>query len=248
MKKAGIDQLRKEGIAFMQEQNYSSAIERFDKALGLRKKEKPDSLSIDILAYRAEAEYRIQDYDAAYFTYSILYDNDDKAEYLVMMIICKSKSEADIYAAFELYEKLQEKKDRGINFLDGLYELSDKALSVYLDNKDNAIIDKLLSYSLEAKKYTKEKEAGIYTLLSNIYYYSEDYNKALEYIDISDEKLKLKEDIELSKVNLSNKASCYEYLQDFKKAYDLFNLYIELYGENAAVEHEISFLKSRIDK
>ena len=40
--------------------------------------------------------------------------------------------------------------------------------------------------------------------------------------------------------------SCYVYKCDYIKALEAFNAYIEKYGEDESVSHEVAFLKARI--
>ncbi|MEG2123674.1 MAG: tetratricopeptide repeat protein [Clostridium sp.] len=72
---------RLQGIAQMEEEQYSEAIASFDTALqeagGVVNK-----FELDILKYRGEAEYRLKDYAAAEHTYGILLEVDgEQPEY-----------------------------------------------------------------------------------------------------------------------------------------------------------------------
>ena len=73
---------RMAGIEQMNQENYEDAIASFDKAL-----DEADGIvgpfELDVLKYRAEAEYLTEDYRAAAHTYDILADVDgEKREYL----------------------------------------------------------------------------------------------------------------------------------------------------------------------
>ena len=77
-------ELREDGILRMNAGNYPAAVQLFDEAL-----EKSDgrvgSFELDVLKYRAEAEYRMGDYSAAAATYDTLWQVDgdkEKTEYL----------------------------------------------------------------------------------------------------------------------------------------------------------------------
>jgi len=49
----------------LEEGKYAQAVEVFDKAIGVHGSKNIRGLEIDILRYRAEAEYRAKDYKAA---------------------------------------------------------------------------------------------------------------------------------------------------------------------------------------
>ena len=73
---------RLKGIEQVKNEDYASAVESFDLAL----KEADgvvNAFELDILKYRGEAEFMLEDYEAAAHTYGILADVDGKEpEYL----------------------------------------------------------------------------------------------------------------------------------------------------------------------
>ena len=79
---------RLKGIEQVKNEDYASAVESFDLAL----KEADgvvNAFELDILKYRGEAEFMLEDYEAAAHTYGILADVDGKEpEYLYYK--CKS--------------------------------------------------------------------------------------------------------------------------------------------------------------
>ena len=72
-------------------------------------------------------------------------------------------------------------------------------------------------------------------------YVEGNYDKALEYFNEAMDITKTKDDIELKKSILFNKAACYEYKLEPSEAIKLFEEYIDTYGEDEKVKHELIF-------
>ena len=82
--------LRAQGVEAAQKGSYQEAISIFDQALEASGDDK-SALTVDILRWRAEAEYQLQDYEAASYTYQLLMERDpDCLEYWYMGAICES--------------------------------------------------------------------------------------------------------------------------------------------------------------
>lgn len=97
---------RMAGIEQMNQENYEDAIASFDKAL-----DEADGIvgpfELDVLKYRAEAEYLTEDYRAAAHTYDILADVDgEKREYLYYGAASHALA-GELDKAVEAYEKAQ---------------------------------------------------------------------------------------------------------------------------------------------
>lgn len=81
--------LQTEGIAYLDQGNYDAAIKSFDEILVLNKG-KIGSLEISVLQYRAEAEYKQGDYQAALQTSETLIKADgEKESYLKLRGRCQ---------------------------------------------------------------------------------------------------------------------------------------------------------------
>ena len=96
------------GIEQMNQENYEDAIASFDKAL-----DEADGIvgpfELDVLKYRAEAEYLTEDYRAAAHTYDILADVDgEKREYLYYGAASHALA-GELDEAVEAYEKSPER-------------------------------------------------------------------------------------------------------------------------------------------
>ncbi|MBS6517508.1 MAG: tetratricopeptide repeat protein [Clostridium sp.] len=97
---------RMSGIEQLNQKNYEEAIASFDRALS-----EADGIvgafELDVLKYRAEAEYLTEDYQAAAHTYDILADVDEgKREYLYYGAASHALA-GNLPEAVEAYEKAQ---------------------------------------------------------------------------------------------------------------------------------------------
>ncbi len=90
-----------EGILAMDGGNYEEAIVKLDSALQWSK-ETVGAFEKDVLMNRAEAEYRLQDYDAAMHTYELLRENDKENEDYKMGVAACLLAKGDIEGALAL--------------------------------------------------------------------------------------------------------------------------------------------------
>lgn len=96
--------LRSEGIELIQSGNYAEAVELFNSALsegdGI-----VDDFEKDILKYRAEAELRMGDYEAAVKSYEVIADVEkDKTEVMGFLAVAKAHL-GDAEGALEALDK-----------------------------------------------------------------------------------------------------------------------------------------------
>ena len=243
------------GKALLNEGKYAEAVEAFDKAIDAHGSTSI-GLEIDILRYRAEAEYRAGDYKAAEHSYRLLTSADEnRSEYMDMLAIIYTKlsntdMDINIDNAIDMYEKAAKQDDKselhinaGITIAEYYEDMYDKKMDVtYLDSAEE-FLEKLL-------KETGRKNAKILAVYAKHMSKREDYDKALEAVDdgialLEKKKLNKSEDETLKSLMFS-RGSCYEYKSDYNKALEAFNAYIEKYGEDESVSHEVAFLKARI--
>lgn len=223
---------RETGIEQLDAGNYNEAIQSFDQAL-----EHSDGLvgtfELDVLKYRAEAEYRVGDYEAAAHTYGILMQVDEeRPEYLNMRCMLLIQS-GQIDQAMEDYQKSYEQNPGNAVTEEALLSLGDaltendrfdEAMELYQQAAD----DGLQSSELYNRMGLCELEA-------------ENYDQALQYFD---QGIQVGEEAVLPKLYF-NQAAAYEQKLEFAKALELFEQYAATYGSTPEVEKEIAFLKTR---
>ncbi|MCD7906289.1 MAG: hypothetical protein LUH04_01055 [Clostridium sp.] len=231
-------ELRTSGIEKMEAGDFAGAITDFDQALAVMDKDTGE-MAVDVLRYRAEAEYRLEDYEAAYYSYKLLMDRDAKnLEYWYMASMC-SAAMGDVDQAVELYDYVQrteaEAKKKTEGRLNALLAAGaacvktggyDRAMSLY----ENALRDGL-------------DDGKIYIQMGLCQMAEENYKDAADTFDKG--KVKAQEDRELLKELSYNRAVCSEYLYKYDEALKLFEEYNKSFGPDERAEHEITFLKSR---
>lgn len=227
---------RLSGIAQMNEGKYSEAIASFDTALkeadGIVNK-----FELDILKYRAEAEYALADYSAAVHTYDILLDVDGVTpEYLYCRAAAKALS-GDQAVALEDYEKaaaMDTEMNRNVygaalamSAIGRSYTESgdfETAMTFFQNAESKGIID-----------------AGIYNQMGLCMVQAEHYDEAIGYFEkglVTGDELQAKE-------LMYNRAAAYEGKGDFARAKELFGEYKAAYGTTPELDKELAFLESR---
>jgi len=232
-------ELREQGITLLSSGDYEGAVKAFDSALDLETG-KPGAIDIDILQYRAEAEYRSGDFKAADYTYSQLITEDaERPEYLDMRCICQVKSGSSLKDALSFYQKADAAKKKADTHQEALLGLGD-SLASNSDAQDQNEAVTLYQNALQGKTYDDTVNAELTGRIGMIYYRQKNYDEALKWFSEG------ASDYPSDKSFLYNEACCYEYLTQYQKALDLFNKYISQFGKDENAEHEILFLKSRL--
>lgn len=253
-------QFRQDGIEKLVSGDYAGAIEAFDAALEKSGK-KSEGFNSDVLGYRAEAEYKLRDYEAAVHTYGLLLEmKPDTAVYLYAQSMCYAHL-GDTDDAIDRYKagnaalkddkaeagKLEALFAAGGACVDaGEYE---KAMSLYQDALKEGI-----------------KHGQVYNQMGLCQMAEKDYRGALDSFDQGYETFvtghslgsgaepaqawgalagDAQADRALLKELVYNRAVAYEYLSEYKKALELFEDYVSVFGSNEDAEHEIAFLKTR---
>ena len=254
---------RDTGIEQLNAGSYGEAIQSFDSAL-----EKSDGLvgtfEVDVLKYRAEAEYKAEDYAAAAHTYEILSQVDEaRPEYVDRQNMLYIKA-GELDKAMEAYQAAYG-PDAGKNEADG------KGGGDSADNKDgngtgsagggdtaavSGQVTVLLSLGqalTEAERfddartlYQQAIDDGIrsdelYNRMGLCEMEAGDLDMALSYFDAG---MQLPDEGARQKI-LYNRAAVYEQKQDFATALELLETYAATYGSTPEVDREIIFLKSR---
>lgn len=253
-------QMRHEGIEKMASGDYEDAILEFDGALEKSGK-KSTKFNSDVLMYRAEAEFKLKDYKASLHTYDLLLKLEpDTPAYLYAESMCHAHM-GDAEQALSSYQSgtaLEKKGKPGPGRLEALADTGDALVAAKEYDKALGLYQDGLKDGMESGALYNQ--TGICQLAK------EDYKGALDSFEKGYEAI-MKEysldpqtgpagagaalpesagtDLELLKELTYNRAAACEYLQEYKKALDLFQEYVSAFGSNDDAEHEIAFLKTR---
>lgn len=231
---------RTTGIEELNAGNYQEAIDSFNKALdesdGI-----VNSFEIDVLKYRAEAEYKLQEYNAAADTYDILASIDGgRAEYLY----CKAAAEAmdgqseNAKKDFDTAEEESESSKKGNGVTPGISLAYTALASTARDAGDTELATEYCNQAIERGVSGTE----IYNQLAISEMEAGDYESAMSHYE---EALSLA-DADTALVIRQNIAVLYEKQGDFSKALEMFKECQAAGADTADVKKEIRFLESRI--
>ena len=233
--------IKNEGVTLMESKDYAGAIKKFDAALKVKDLNKLNVPEIDILRYRAQAEYLAGDYAAADHTYTLLGEVDgDKTEYKNMRVICLSKEGNELDKAKALFDETNALKDSGIGHKEALLELGRAWAKKSSESGDQSYLEQAKAYFAAAAGKEGQVDTQLCDYIGKFYYEIEDYQTALAWfekglgLEASNREL------------LFNQAACYEHMHDYQKALDLFKTYQSNFQDDAKAAHEIAFLESRL--
>lgn len=236
---------REAAITMMENGDYEGAVAQFDALV--EKSGSVTEFELDVLKYRAEAEFKLEDYKAAAYTYNILNQVDkERAEYDYFGALALAKA-GDTEGARERIAAGQSLDEKNRKSPEGSAGYAERSTG-YAE----AVMALGEAYLLLGDR---EEAEGLYRdLVKTGYGTSEVYNRLM----ISAmERGSYEEALELSAAGLGledgladralkfNEAVCREYLGQFNKALELFQTYVEEYGSDERAEHEIAFLKTR---
>lgn len=223
---------RDTGIEQLKAEDYEGAIDSFGQALELSKG-MVDDFELDVLKYRAEAEYKAGDYEAAAHSYEILVNVDgEKPEYLnfrCLSLALAGKTDEALEAFTKSYA--MDKQAPGS-------EEALLALGTALENQ-NRHDDAITLYNLAAGDGIDNPE--IYNRMGLCMIDDKDYDQAISYFE---KGIRAGEGDALAELYF-NQAVAYEYKGEFSKALELFERYNSTYGPNEQADREIAFLKTR---
>ena len=190
---------------------------------------------IDVLKYRAEAEYRAADYQAASDTYGILIQVDqERPEYLNMRCVSRAQN-GDLNGALEDYKRASE-LDTEKNAPGRAEALL--AAGAALENQ-GAAAEAMALY--ESAKAEGIESAELYNRMGLCKFGEKDYETAITCFAQG----LLKPDAASVPDLIYNQAVAYEYKGDFDKARELMEQYVAGNSSDEEAARELEFLKSR---
>lgn len=225
---------RAAGIEALNQGSYDSAVEAFDQAIS-SSKGLVGKFDVDVLKYRAEAEYLAGDYSSASDTYDILIKVDgERPEYLNMRSVSRAGA-GDLKGAIEDYKQSAEldKDKKAPGRLKALL-----AAGAAMEKAGTA--SDAMSLYEEALK-DGEQSAELYNRMGLCRIAAEDWTGAAEYF----KKGLLEPDSSQVPELLFNQAVAEEHKGEFKTALDLMQQYVSAHGPDEEAEREITFLKTR---
>ena len=224
------EEIRLLGIEQLDGGNYEEAIQSFEQALALSSKVVGE-FELDILKYRAEAEYRAGDYQAAAYTYQVLMQVDEEREEyrtrVCRLYIAAGQLDEAVEEYKKLYEAGSEETARILLALgQALTEAGrfDEAMGLY----EQAVNGGVASGELYNRMAVCELEAG-------------ETDLALQYLE---QGVKTGDQSVMGSLYL-NQAAAYERKLDFARALEILRQYGAAFGVTPEGEKEIDFLKSR---
>lgn len=239
------EEARLTGIEQMKNKDYSAAVQSFEQALE-RSGGKVGAFELDVLKYRAEAEYLLEDYEAAAHTYGVLLQVDEKRlEYhlyrsMALAEAGRMEMAADEYrSAAALAETGDKDEDRAA--VAGLLLRLGTLLEARPEHREMA--GTLYQEAIDSGRAS----AALYNRRGLVYLGGKDGGQGVDL----DEAIRLFEaglalgDTPARKDLLFNQAVAYERKLDFGKALQLFEQHAQQFGSDEAVDKEIEFLKTR---
>ena len=249
--------LRQEGLEKMAQGDYSGAIASFDAALE-KAGEKAVEFNTDVLCYRAEAEQRLKDYQAAAYTYRLLMDMDpdQAASYGYLEAVCLGEERAPGWQegllaaggacvssgayerAMALYEEaLGEGAENGQIYNQmGLCQMAAEDYEGARDSFDKGYELASSQTGSQAGRVPEEEEDSGEDK-------TEEGSAGLEdLLETGGEQARTALLKELS----FNRAAVREYLGYYDEALRLFEDYVSAYGADERAQHEIDFLETRV--
>lgn len=230
------DQYRLDGISQLEQGDYESAIQSFDEAIA-HSDGRVGEFELDVLKYRAEAEYKAEDYEAAVHTYDVLLEAGGK-DADVYYLRCISQ------AALGNAAEAQADYDAGSGMSAGRTSpAADEALAAlgkaYQASGDPDRAREIFDQALASGTAT----ADLYNSLGMALL---DGGQAEEAVDYFDRGLALAQaGSEEYGTILRNKGAALEQAGRFSEALEVFRQYQASGIQDPEVEREIRFLETR---
>lgn len=224
---------RLEGIRKLEAEDYAGALESFDQAIAMSGGT-VGRFELDVLKYRAQAEYRLGDYAAAAHTYDVLLQVDEnRPEYRYLRSMANARA-GNVESALQDYtEQVAADKEPG--------ELSGAALRILgAALEEQGETDKAVTLYQQAIN-AGQGDAELFNRMGLCRLEEESYDEALQYFE---QGIRTGDETVMPSL-LFNRAVTYEYQGDFDKALEELEAYVSAYGSSAETDREIAFLKTR---
>lgn len=225
-------ELRIQGIEQLKAENYEEAIQSFEQALQNNSSGFVGEFELDILKYRAEAEYRAGDYDAAAYTYEILLQVDEENEEYLTRMCMLAISGGQLDKAKEGYQKLYETKPQPSETPRILLSLGQALTEADRFDEAQELYEQAMNGGIQSGE--------IYNRMGLCKLEAGEIDEAIRYFEqgllIGDES---------ASALMLNQAAAYERKLDFARALEILRQYGAAFGVTPEVEKEIDFLKSR---
>ena len=171
------------GLCYLSNEEYDKSIEYFKKAIEIN--------DMYYKAYNnlANAYLNLKDYDEAikYFKSSIDINDTDEAYYGIA--ICYYNKGEKETSAYYLNKNINNINENYIDMLFNIYiDLEDYDKAFVCVRKNDKYYDKLINILYDKKEYSKivtlfndTNDSKYYTIIANSYFYTKNYDKAIEY-------------------------------------------------------------------
>ncbi|MDO4344076.1 MAG: tetratricopeptide repeat protein [Eubacteriales bacterium] len=216
-----VELARDEGISYMQQADYENAAASFERAYGLCDEKMPETKT-DISLYEAACQFKLGDYESVTSTCTRvldLKDNDNADAYYLRGASFLRLGQADMAKADFDSASLMEPEN---------YDLFLNIYQQYEEVNQSAVGDEYLQKALNISG----EEMEDYYQKGNIYFYLGNYQKAQEMLAKPAEAKHQKAMMLMGQVYLA--------LNDSVSARNIYQQYMEEYGEDAAAYNGIA--------
>lgn len=223
---------RETGIEKLAAGDFEGAVQSLDLAIE-KSSGRVGKFEMDVLKYRGEAEYRLEDFKAAADTYDVLMQVDgEKPEYMYLRGICRA-AQGQWEGALEDYTKANVKDKEAAGAKEAL-----EAVGAALETADQ--LDKAMVMYQQA--IADGMQSGqVYNRMGLCKLKDKEYDEAIGYFELG-----LKTGDEKVAPELAfNRAVGYEYKGEFALALTYMQEYETTYGPDENAKREIEFLKTR---
>jgi tetratricopeptide (TPR) repeat protein len=245
------EELRMSGITKMDAGDYAGAAQDFEAAIQASSG-RVGSFEIDVLKYRAEAEYKLGDYGAAAHTYDVLLEVDrEQPEYFYRSALTKALS-GDAQGALDHYlegVELEKKKpiESGLGRQDVLAAVGEACMDAGFTEEADSLYEQAVKDGVAGPAVFNEMGLALMESAKAMEEGDEqnaEFERAVEYFRQAVQAGKDKNDPAVKAARF-NEAVVYELQYRYARALETFQTYVADYGADEAAQKEILFLQTR---